>query len=92
MEEVHENQIDGHPRQIEERRRAHAGHEAANGIEIADRLHAVAAAPAPQRQDLHGLEHPRSQRFVDPDANADHDPGADELKRSVDNVQHHHQD
>ena len=65
MEQEADAEVDRQPRQVEQSDRAGAGEEAANGVEVADRLRAVAPDAERERQADDGVIDAQAQRFVE---------------------------
>ena len=65
MERETDCEVKRNPGQVEQRHRTEAGEIRANGIEIAQRLRAIAAGADPQRQSHQGVVDAAAQRFIE---------------------------
>ena len=92
MQHVDDEQVERHPRQVEEGGRSGAGDKAPDLVEVADRLHAGSLVACPQRQEQRGRESLAVQLSVERVADADEKPQADEVEQAVDRVEPDHDD
>ena len=86
MDDEAADEEDRHERHVEERRRAHAGEEVADLVEIADRLHAVGLLGALERQRRDEVEDARGEHLVEPGADAGQHLGADAVELALQDV------
>ena len=86
MEQVTNAEVERHPGQVEQGRRAAAGHERPDGVEVADRLEA-AHLRRPQRQLDQQMINSAVQRLAEPAGDPDQDPVADDVQHRLETVE-----
>jgi hypothetical protein len=92
MEHETDDQVDRHPRQIEQRHGASARQKAAHRIEIADRLRAFSPAAGFQRQPHDGVIDAHAHRLVEAVTDAHQDAAADRLDGALRRIEAGDQD
>ena len=92
MEQETDGEVDRHPRQIEQGDRPGAGQKPAHGVEIADRLRAVALAADLERQPDDGVVDAHAHRLVEAMPDAHQDAAADRVDDALRGVKAGHQD
>ena len=92
MQQIDEAQIERDPGQVEQRRGPLAREKAANLVEVANRLQAIAAGSRAQRQQHHGREYAVAQVALDPDADAAHHARAQEVEHAEAGIEQQHDD
>jgi hypothetical protein len=91
MQEKHDAEIDRHPWQIEKGGRPHARKEAADLVEIADRLQPISDRPSLERKKVQGLEDLFAHLVIDAHADPAHNPDAEEVEEAVGDVEAGHE-
>ena len=83
MKDKADGEIERHPRQVEQRNRAEAGQKRADGVEIAQRLHAVAAAAdaSSGRRTIVSIN-AAAERLVERAADAHQNAAADQVEQA----------
>ena len=92
MKHETDDQIDRHPRQIEQCDRADAGQKAAHRVEVADRLRAFGPAAGFQRQPHDGIIDAHAHRLVEAVADAHQDTAADRFDDALRRIEAGDQD
>ena len=92
MKHEADDQVDRHPRQIEQRHRADAGQKAAHRVEVANRLRAFGPAAGFQRQPHDGVIDAHAHRLVEAVADAHQDAAADRFDGALRRIEAGDQD
>ena len=87
MEGEADRQVEGQPRQVEERARPHAAEERAHIVEIAQRLQTLVAAADQKRQPDDGLEHAGVDGLIERGADPPEDPSPQQIEHALGDVQ-----
>ncbi len=85
-----DEQVDRHPRHVEEGKRALAADELPHGLEVHQRLPADAGDTL-KGELCHGVKNPRPQHLFEAPGNPVHDPSAQVLEKAVIEVEDEHQ-
>src|SRR3954468_15662991 len=87
VEEKADADIERHPGQVEEGGRPSSGEEAADLIEIAQGLLAIALVAGVEGEADYEAEHPPAQGMVKGGTDADQDAATDEIERALEGVE-----
>ena len=87
MQDECENQINRHPRQVEESDGARARHEIPDGVDVVNGLHREVRRAACKRQLFDGELGGRGQPVVDPAGDAHHDLAAHDVDHALEQEQ-----
>jgi hypothetical protein len=92
MEQETDENVERHPRQIEQRDRPGARQEAAHLVDVAQRLQSIASAAGRQRNPADHRIDARAQAFAERAADADQHTTAQQIEPALEGIQDRHHD